>query len=594
MESEQQRFERLWTDYLEGDLDEQGVASLRALLAENEDLAAQVAPLYQTHRLLGYLHKESDAGSERFVKALRGRLPKDGASFTHEVLRKQRELVSLDRAGHFGERRGFRNFRVVATGLAAACVTLAAVWLWKSGSVRQVPAVTKADAPEVRVVRLAHARFFGELSPKLHSTIPYDKEYTLISGMMELKFPNGAEAILESPAVFRVKENDVLVMDTGTCSVHAPPGSEGFRIDTPGSTVVDRGTRFSLKVNDSNETEIHVVEGMADVYPTVDGKPETSPANEIRLTEKQALLLRDSLQPVTIPAEFDSSSYRKQLPDRIVSYRATSADDGHAKDLTEVTVQRGGEVITYPVEKLTGADVIWFKAADELSSGYMMTGPKPASPAAAGDPNDPACATRYDYLLTTPGENVSPAAFLADHSLLTGVINPGGSAAPLTTDPVMIRNRSTGEEGTPGLGIRFHQPVTNGPGPDVVFFELQPVIYPPEGDPFHVSPLRFEKGLKSHSIRRYDLNLHSSEALRVTPPYVHFSENRVAKSLEDLDSMKLLARPTKLVYRAVAVGIDLSDLGYAPGEQVEGLFFQDMMDDRFQIDPVFIGGLPAH
>ncbi|MBX3742285.1 MAG: FecR domain-containing protein [Akkermansiaceae bacterium] len=592
MESEQQRFERLWTDYLEGDLDEQGVAELRELLAGNEGLAAQVAPLYQTHRLLGYLYKESDEGSERFVKALRERLPKDGVSFTSEVLRKQRELVSLERTSHGMKPRGSRGLRLVVTGLAAACVTLAAVLLWKNAS-REPARMAGAAVPDVRVVRLAHARFFGELSPQLHSAIPYDKEYTLIAGMMELKFPNGAEAILEAPAVFRVKENDVLVMDTGTCSVHAPPGAEGFRIDTPGSTVVDRGTRFSLKVNDSNETEIHVVEGIADVYPAVDGKPETSPANEIRLKEKQALLLRDSLHPVTTAATFDASKYRKQLPDRIISYRASSADDGYAENLTEVTVQRGGEAIIYPVDQLIGADVIWFKAADELSSGYMMTGPKIASPAAA-DPNDPACATRYDYLLTTPDGNVSPAALLADRSLLTGVINPGGSATPLTADPVMFRNTATGEDGTPGLAIRFHQPVTNGPGPDVVFFELQPVIYPPEGDPFHVSPLKFREGLRSRTIRNYDLNLHCSEALRVTAPYVHFSENKVADSLEDLNSMKLLARPTKLVYRAVAVGIDLSDLGYAQGEKVEGLFFQDMMDDRFQIDPVFIGGLPPH
>ncbi|WAC19703.1 FecR domain-containing protein [Luteolibacter sp. SL250] len=594
MESEQQRFERLWTDYLEGDLDEQGVAELRELLAENEELAAQVAPLYQTHRLLGYLYKESDEGSERFVKALRERLPKDGVSFTSEVLRKQRELVSLERAPHAMKPRGSRGLRLVVTGLAAACVTLAALLFWRNPA-REAPAGTAGTAvPEVRVVRLAHARFFGELSPKLHSSIPYDKEYTLIAGMMELKFPNGAEAILESPAVFRVKENDVLVMDTGTCSVHAPPGAEGFRIDTPGSTVVDRGTRFSLKVNDSNETEIHVVEGIADVYPAVDGKPETSPSNEIRLTEKQALLLRDSLHPVTTAATFDASKYRKQLPDRIVSYRASSADDGYAEDLADVTVQRGGEVITYPVDKLIRADVVWFKAADELSSGYMMTGPKTASPAGAADPNDPACATRYDYLLTTPGGSVSPASLLADPSLLTGVINPGGSATPLTGDPVMFRNPATGDDGTPGLAIRFRQPVTNGPGPDVVFFEVQPVIYPPEGDPFHVSPLKFREGLRSRTIRNYDLNLHSSEALRITAPYVHFSENKVANSLEDLDSMKLLARPTKLVYRAVAVGIDLSDLGYAQGEKVDGLFFQDMMDDRFQIDPVFIGGLPPN
>jgi len=119
-------------------------------------------------------------------------------------------------------------------------------------------------------------------------------------------------------------------------------GGRGIRIDTPGSTVVDRGTPFSLKVTDSNETEIHVVEGIADVSPAVDGKPETSPSNEIRLTEKQALLLRDSLHPVTTAATFNASKYRKRLPDRIISYRASSADDGYAEDLADVTVQRGG------------------------------------------------------------------------------------------------------------------------------------------------------------------------------------------------------------------------------------------------------------
>jgi hypothetical protein len=591
MESDQQRFDRLWTDYLEGDLDEHGVAELRELLAENDAFADQAASLYQTHRLLGYLHKESDAGSRLFVQNLRKRLPMDRTSFANEVLRKQRELASPDRDGPAAKPRGLRRFTSVGVGLAAACATVASILIWRTTFQRGQQAAD-SEVPQVHVVRLAHAKFFGELAPKLQSPIPYGKEYTLIAGMMELKFPNGAEVILESPAIFRVKGNDVLAMDTGTCSVHAPPGAEGFRIDTPGSTVVDRGTRFALKVNDTNETEIHVVEGIADVYPVIDGKERTSASNEIRLTENQALLLRDSVRPETLPTTFDSTTYRKQLPDRIISYRATSGSDGYARDLTEVTVQRGGTAISYPVEKLIGVDVIWFKAADELSSGYVMTAPKNGGASSDGG-DDPSCATRYDYLLTNPGEKVSPAVLLADHSLLSGVINPGGSAKPLESDAVMFRNPATGDEGTPGLAIRFHEPVVNGPGPDVVFFELQPVIYPPEGDPFHVSPLRFRPGLKSQTIRNYDLNLHSSEALRVSPPYVHFAENQVAKSLEDLNSMKLLARPTKLVYRAVAVGIDLSDLGYASGDKVEGLFFQDMMDDKFQIDPVFIGGLPS-
>ena len=45
-------------------------------------------------------------------------------------------------------------------------------------------------------------------------------------------------------------------------------------------------------------------------------------------------------------------------------------------------------------------------------------------------------------------------------------------------------------------------------------------------------------------------------------------------------------------FRGLAVGIDLSDLGYARGEFVEGLFIQDALDDGHYVDPVFIAGLP--
>ena len=44
--------------------------------------------------------------------------------------------------------------------------------------------------------------------------------------------------------------------------------------------------------------------------------------------------------------------------------------------------------------------------------------------------------------------------------------------------------------------------------------------------------------------------------------------------------------------RSNAVGIDLSDLGYAAGAACVGLFFQDAADDKAIIDPTFIAGLP--
>ena len=44
--------------------------------------------------------------------------------------------------------------------------------------------------------------------------------------------------------------------------------------------------------------------------------------------------------------------------------------------------------------------------------------------------------------------------------------------------------------------------------------------------------------------------------------------------------------------KLLAVGIDLSDLGYPEGATVDGIFIQDVLDDGNQVDPVFIAGLP--
>ncbi len=48
----------------------------------------------------------------------------------------------------------------------------------------------------------------------------------------------------------------------------------------------------------------------------------------------------------------------------------------------------------------------------------------------------------------------------------------------------------------------------------------------------------------------------------------------------------------QLGFRAVVVGIDLSDQGLAQGESLEELFFQDAAEDVHIVDSVFIGGLP--
>lgn len=400
---------------------------------------------------------------------------------------------------------------------------------------------------QVSFTSLARASFFGELTPAIGSTADLKRDYSLVAGSVELSFPDGATTIVEAPAVFRVEANDWLALDVGSCSVHAPPGAEGFRVDTPNSRVIDRGTRFVVNVSEFSETEVQVVEGAADIYP------ESEEAEKVHLTDGSGRRVGNK---GLVPVNFSADSYRRQVPDRIISFEATRGADGKARELSQVTVQRDGLIREY-------------RAGDLIPIELVSFTPDSSSPS-----------------LNVFGDKDLPerrASLIEDLLLNGGIINPGGSARPLQQE---FDYRTT-----PGFAIRFARPVRNGPGPDVVFFEVQNPMNPSDGDAFHVGPLEWEPGKRFHTVRRYDLMMTSAEALLITERYIHYADHQI-RSPEDLETASYSAKISPLNTRAIAVGIDLSDLGYEEGESASGLFFQDAKDDDNHVDPIVIRGLP--
>lgn len=610
-------FERLLTDFLEGELDENAATQLRDLLEGNEELLRSAVNMYQFHRLLGLLASDQRGGSDRFVRGTLERIAKEREGFSAETMRRIRQnapsstaspRVSPEASQRLspevrlrGPQEASRSRRpkdkravaalVVGCWVAAVAVVVA-ISNWTSVSPNTMVAVPEeqpAGASPIappRFSRLAGARFFGELSPAMDSPMGMGKSYILSSGMVELAFPRGAVAIVEGPAVFRAATDECLQLDLGRCSVHAPDGAEGFRVETPDTKIVDRGTRFAVDVSEFNSTDVQVIEGAADLFrqdaliEKIDLKDRDghhgviqgphaglSKTQEIRLTQEQAVRVSDSKAFLSEPLKFNPQSYRRQLPDRVLSYSASRAKlDGRAEYLQSVTVQRGGKEITYAAEDLIPVELVWFRA--DFKQG------------------------RADHILGGPQLGSNRLAGVSDRSLVTGVINPGGSSQPLKTNPVLTRDPQSGTEGTQGMAVRFARPVINGPGPDIVLFEIHPVPSTTDGDAFRVSPLEMQPGRRSHLVRQYDLSLYSPAALPVTRMYVHDAEKRRMKSLQDLLTTDFVARAVRLDYRALAVGIDLSDLGFKPGEEVDGLFLQDAADDLDFVDPVLIGGLP--
>ncbi|SFJ02419.1 FecR domain-containing protein [Planctomicrobium piriforme] len=464
-----------------------------------------------------------------------------------------------------------------ATTLALLVLFGVMTWKWPgpSPAMTQLPAPA-ADAQQVILVEEIRAKFFGQGTLNSGDVVQPLQDYLLQSGLVKLRFPSGAIAILEAPSIFQVATQDRLVLNTGACSVHAPPGAEGFEVITPLTKVVDRGTRFYVRVQENNETEVHVIEGAADLYPTATASVDPliadasgavrrpADAEATRLTNGEAIRVGGFLDSSGQRMKFHSETYRAQLPDRLVDYQASYTPQGTADELTSVTVQRNGQLHSYSAEELIPIEVASFRAD--------------STPDANG------------YLCGFQNKPDRPEEWLEDRKLATGLINFGGQPAPLAGRPV---SNSHSEE-TPGLGIRFLTPVVNHAGPDLVLFEIQSFSNQPDGDPFHIYPLADRTDLKPFTVTKFDLTMDSPAAREVAPLWSH----RFPTSIGSLAELKEAESPIKvdvspLHFHVIGVGIDLSDLGFAEGDEVNELFLQHAADEKAsKLDPVFIAGLP--
>jgi len=423
------------------------------------------------------------------------------------------------------------------------------------------------DQHAVVLSQIAKAELFYERIPEVGSAIQMKHEYVLVKGLMELSFENGASAVFTSPAVFTVASPTRIEMKMGRCSVHAPETATGFEVVTPQGRVVDLGTRFSVVAREAGESDIQVVEGAVIYHPKSTDEltdksiaKSTEDAAGTMLLEGEAVRLPEvSKKSEAIP--FNRQEYQNQFPDRVVSYEAAPGPDGQGvRDLVSVTVQREGQNQTYPVEDLIGIDVIHFSAYSKWNS-------------ACSADELPA---RVDQVLTN-----------------SVALNAGLTNFDSAPGPYVQANEFKNFRQRHGLAVQFRQPVKNGPGPDVVLFELQSAAYPPGGDRFHVSPIEDRPGLKTHHVQQFDITMHSANALQVAPLFTHVF-NQSPRSLDQLLKSKV-KRSSRIhvPFHALAVGIDLSDLGYEEGASVPGVFIEDAdEDDYVAIDVVFIGGLP--
>lgn len=132
--------------------------------------------------------------------------------------------------------------------------------------------VARPASPRARLAS-GNGVSWGTVSLTADQNLPVAVPLEILRGVAELSFPSGARVTLEGPCRFQLDHPEAITVLHGRASVHAPPGAQGFRVDTPGGRFVDLGTRFGLAVGSDGASPViltEVYEGEVEVQAVPD------------------------------------------------------------------------------------------------------------------------------------------------------------------------------------------------------------------------------------------------------------------------------------------------------------------------------------
>jgi ferric-dicitrate binding protein FerR (iron transport regulator) len=100
-------------------------------------------------------------------------------------------------------------------------------------------------------------------------------------GRVAVRFESGAKLAVQGPADFRILSNNSAQMIRGRATIRVPGKIKGFTLDTPTEQIVDLGTAFGVKIEDTGATSIAVFEGSIELRGRRhDSRPQQLSAGE--------------------------------------------------------------------------------------------------------------------------------------------------------------------------------------------------------------------------------------------------------------------------------------------------------------------------
>jgi hypothetical protein len=400
------RFEELWADYLEGDLDEAGRGELQRLLAA-EPRMQRALDAYEIHRLLGMLATEArsqaapgQSAADAFVADTMARLPADDDAFADDVMSRIGGLQPLGSAAA-AESRGVTKSRsslprwapaaaaaVIIGGVAAVALVSLVQRDGVNGRGGPAPHVADAPASEPRddadrgdgaaiaapFARVTDSKFllFAKSERSLDVGQPLEPgRVTILGGAVEMTLRNGVTIVLEGPGDLDLRGELEAFLHAGNVVVRMPEGMKGFRLDTATTDVLDLGTEFAVKAGAGFVTDVQVYDGAV----IASGKsPEAAGRFPKRLEAGQAARFspQAAVEPETLSFA-ESRFIRRLLPDLGIPQRAPDTRDATARaaDLRQYgRAEQAAMIVTRAIEpvRIDGRLDDWQAAAGFTAS----------------------------------------------------------------------------------------------------------------------------------------------------------------------------------------------------------------------------------
>jgi len=288
----EERFIELWNDYLEGELDESGLAELQALVEKDEHLLEMAADSYQIHRLLGLIAQDSASRQESFVSETLARLPADNDRFVDRVMqhlpqasRRRGKTVRMDLA---------KWSAVIAT--AAVITLIASLYFQRPSTERRIAKITGLSGS---------LQWTGDGGQVFHNLrVGTELPGGTIEGMVpgswfELEFNDGSTVTISGNSTLTFSDHDQkrLYLKEGHVSgnVKPQPAGKPMLIYTRSAMLEVLGTQFEVEAGIAT-TMLNVSEGNVRVKRLSDGSTVDVPA-------KHRVIAADDrdMRPVPVP-----------------------------------------------------------------------------------------------------------------------------------------------------------------------------------------------------------------------------------------------------------------------------------------------------